>query len=65
MSSSEYFKQFVNERLAAVAEEIFAVFHQSIVGLEEELERNRKLFDATLQPVVKLRATGSLVMPLF
>lgn len=58
MSSAEYLKQFVSDRLAAVAEEIFAVFHKSIVEFEEELGRHQKLFDATWRPVVKLRRTG-------
>lgn len=58
MSSAEYLKEFVRDRLAAVAEEIFAVFHKSIVELEEELGRHRQLIDATLKPVVKVRRTG-------
>lgn len=58
MSSVEHLKQFVSDRLAAAAEEIFAVFHHAIVEYEEELER-RKLFDAAWMPIVKLRREGS------
>lgn len=58
MSSAEYLKQFVNDRLAAAAEEIFAFFYKSIIEYEEELKRHRKLFDATWKPVVTLRRTG-------
>lgn len=58
MSSAECLKQFVSDKLAAVAEEIFGVFHNAIVEYEEELERYRKLFDAAWKPVVKLRRTG-------
>ncbi|XP_075901113.1 uncharacterized protein LOC142900610 [Nelusetta ayraudi] len=57
MSSAECLKQFVSDRLAAAAEEIFTVFLSSIVEYEEELERRRNLFDATWNPVVKLRRT--------
>ncbi|XP_075901115.1 uncharacterized protein LOC142900612 [Nelusetta ayraudi] len=57
MPSAECLKQFVSERLAAAAEDIFAVFQNAIVEYEEELERRRKLFDAAWNPVVKLRRT--------
>lgn len=57
MSSVDYFKQFVSDRLAAVAEEIVAVFHKSIAEFEDELERHRKSFVA-LKPVVNLRRIG-------
>lgn len=58
MPSAEYLKQFVSDRLSAAAEEIFAVFHQSIVEYEEELGRHRQLFGAAWNPVVKLRRIG-------
>lgn len=57
MASGDYLKQFVNNRLAAAAEEIYAVFHTVIVGYEEELERRRTLLDVVLKPVVKLHRT--------
>lgn len=66
MSSAEYFKQFVSDRLAAVAEEIFAVFQKSIVEIvKEELQRQRKLGDVAQKPGVKLRQTGWFATPLF
>ncbi|XP_075888538.1 uncharacterized protein LOC142892334 [Nelusetta ayraudi] len=54
-SSAEYLKELVRDRLAAAAEEIFAVFHRVIVDYEKELEQHRKFFDAAWNPVVKLR----------
>ncbi|XP_045889755.1 zinc finger protein 664-like isoform X2 [Micropterus dolomieu] len=46
MSSVEYLKEFVNERLTAAAEEIFRVFGKTIVlQYEEEIERLRRLLD--------------------
>lgn len=58
MSSAVYLKQLVSDRLAAAAEEIFAVFHKAILEYEEELHRQRKCFSMTRQPVVKLRRIG-------
>lgn len=58
MSSAEHLKQLVRERLSDVAEEIFAVFHKAILEYEEELERYRTCFAATMNPVVKLRRIG-------
>ncbi|XP_075888526.1 uncharacterized protein LOC142892330 isoform X4 [Nelusetta ayraudi] len=55
MPSAEYLKELVRGRLAAAAEEIFAVFHRVIVDYEKELEQHRKLFDAACKPVVMLR----------
>lgn len=54
MSSLEYLKEFVNERLTAVAEEIFGVFKRTIDEYEEELVRQRKM----LAVVRKLEITG-------
>ncbi|XP_036953291.1 zinc finger protein 436-like [Acanthopagrus latus] len=44
MSSVEYLREFVNERLTAAAEEIFRVFKKTIVEYEEEIDRQRRLF---------------------
>ncbi|XP_042367956.1 zinc finger protein 397-like [Plectropomus leopardus] len=55
MSSFGYLKEFVNERLTAAAEEIFGVFHQTIVHYEGELERQRRLLDVVWSPEIKLR----------
>lgn len=58
MPSAEYLKQFVRDKLIAAAEEIFTVFHNTIVEYEEELDRHRKLFDVAWRPGVKIRRTG-------
>lgn len=58
MPSAEYLKQFVCDKLAAAAEEIFSVFHNTIVEYDQELDRHRKLFDVAWRPVVKIRRTG-------
>lgn len=58
MSSAERLKQFVSDRLAAAAEEIFGVFEKTIVQHEEELDRHRRLFNIVWSPVVKLHRTG-------
>ncbi|XP_042370069.1 zinc finger protein 664-like [Plectropomus leopardus] len=50
MSSVEYLREFVNERLTAAAEEIFGVFKRTIVEYEEELERQRRLLDSVWKP---------------
>lgn len=59
MSTVEYLKQFVSGKLAAAAEEIFAVFHNAIAEYEEELDRHRKLLQLAWKPVVKLDRIGS------
>lgn len=58
MSSAENLKRFISDRLAAAAEEIFGVFEKTIAEYEEELDRQRKLFDVVWRPVVKLRRVG-------
>ncbi|XP_075960697.1 uncharacterized protein LOC142964313 [Anarhichas minor] len=54
MSSVEYLREFVNERLSAAAEEIFGVFEKTIVEYEEEIDRQRRLLDIAWKPVIKL-----------
>lgn len=65
MSSLEYFKEFVNERLTIAAEEIFGVFKRTIDEYEEELVRQRKMLDVVWKPEIKLLRTGYklLLMP--
>ncbi|GLD54288.1 zinc finger protein 286A-like isoform X1 [Lates japonicus] len=48
------FREFVNERLTAAAEEILGVFEKTIVVYEEEIDRQRKLLDVVLKPEIKL-----------
>ncbi|XP_037633148.1 zinc finger and SCAN domain-containing protein 2-like isoform X1 [Sebastes umbrosus] len=54
MSSVEYLREFVNERLTAAAEEIFRVFNKTIFEYEEEIDRQRKLLDVVWKPDIKL-----------
>ncbi|XP_074495256.1 uncharacterized protein LOC141769757 isoform X2 [Sebastes fasciatus] len=54
MSSVEYLREFVNERLTAAAEEIFRVFKKTIFEYEEEIDRQRKLLDIVWKPEIKL-----------
>ncbi|XP_074495273.1 uncharacterized protein LOC141769769 [Sebastes fasciatus] len=54
MSSVEYLREFVNERLTVAAEEIFRVFEKTIVEYEEEIDRQRKLLDIVWKPEINL-----------
>lgn len=58
MSSVEHLRDFVNERLTAAAEEIFGVFHRTIVEYEEVIDRQRKLLDVVWKPDIQLHGTG-------
>lgn len=62
MSSIEYLREFVSERLTAVAEEIFRVFDVTIVKYEEEIDRQRRLLDFTWKPELKLQKIGPYVI---
>ncbi|XP_024118281.1 zinc finger protein 32 [Oryzias melastigma] len=48
MSSVHSLKEFISERLTAAAEEIFRQFEKTIVQYEEEMERQRRLLDRSL-----------------
>lgn len=56
MASAEFLKRFVNDRLTAVADEIFVHFQKAIAEYEEELRRQRKLLHIAVSspPVVRL-----------
>ncbi|XP_036953014.1 zinc finger protein 135-like [Acanthopagrus latus] len=54
MSAVECLRDFVSERLAAAAEEIFAVFRKTIVEYEEEIARQCRLLDIVWKPEIKL-----------
>ncbi|XP_040911729.1 uncharacterized protein LOC121193440 isoform X2 [Toxotes jaculatrix] len=54
MSSVQYLREFVSERLTAAAEEIFGVFEQTIVEYEAEIDRQRRLLDIVWKPEIKL-----------
>ncbi|KAI9538480.1 hypothetical protein NQZ68_014224 [Dissostichus eleginoides] len=53
MSSVEFLREFVIERLSAAAEEIFGVFQKTIVEYEEEIKRQRRLLDVVLKPEIQ------------
>ncbi|KAM9810262.1 uncharacterized protein ACB057_004203 [Neosynchiropus ocellatus] len=53
MASVQTLRQFVSDRLAAAAQEIFGVFQQTVSELVDELDRQRK------RPVVRLPSVGS------
>ncbi|KAK2896099.1 hypothetical protein Q8A73_015587 [Channa argus] len=55
MSSVQYLRQFVTERLTAAAEEILGVFAKTIVEYEEEIDRQRRLLDIVWKPEIKLQ----------
>ncbi|XP_033985891.1 zinc finger protein OZF-like [Trematomus bernacchii] len=54
MSSVDFLREFVNERLSAAAEEIFGVFQKTIVNYEEEIRRQRRLLDVVLKPEINI-----------
>ncbi|XP_042343949.1 zinc finger protein 836-like [Plectropomus leopardus] len=54
MSSVEYLREFVNERLTVAAEEIFGVFKQTIFEYEEEINRQRRLLEVIWKPEIKI-----------
>lgn len=58
MSSAEVLREFVNERLAAAAEEIFGVFGRTVAEYEAEIDRQRRLLDLLCKPEIKLHRIG-------
>lgn len=58
MSSVEYLREFVNERLSAAAEEIFGAFKKTIVEYQEEVDRQSRLLDIVWKPEIKLHRIG-------
>ncbi|XP_054599880.2 zinc finger protein OZF [Nothobranchius furzeri] len=57
MSSVQHLREFISERLAAAAEEIFSQFEKTI---EEELEAQRRLLDVSWDPRIRLRRVTEL-----
>ncbi|XP_054881094.1 zinc finger protein 2-like [Poeciliopsis prolifica] len=49
-SSAQQLREFISERLAAAAEEIFSVFQRTVAQYEEELDRQRRLLDGGWRP---------------
>ncbi|XP_029974656.1 zinc finger protein 37-like isoform X2 [Salarias fasciatus] len=54
MSLVQGLREFINERLAAAAGEIFLVFEQTIVQYEEEIDRQRKLLEISCKPQIRI-----------
>ncbi|XP_034397984.1 zinc finger protein with KRAB and SCAN domains 8-like [Cyclopterus lumpus] len=54
MSSVEYLRVLINQRLTAAAEEIFGLLKTTIVEYEEEIDRQRGLLDTIWKPDLKL-----------
>ncbi|XP_029974392.1 zinc finger protein with KRAB and SCAN domains 1-like [Salarias fasciatus] len=53
MGSVQALREFINERLAAAALEIFTVFEQTIVQYGEEIGRQRNLLQNNREPEIK------------
>lgn len=58
MSSVQYLREFVSERLSAAAEEILRVVEITIVEYEKEIDRQRRLLDIVWKPEIKLHRVG-------
>ena len=54
MSAVQHLRELMNERVSAVAEEIFQIFQKTIVEYEEEIDRQRRLRDMIWKPEIKL-----------
>ncbi|XP_028283207.1 zinc finger protein 23-like [Parambassis ranga] len=55
MSAVQSLRDFINERVAAAVEEIFAFFEHTVVQYEQELEHHRRLLERAFKPEVALR----------
>ncbi|XP_044214933.1 zinc finger protein 8-like isoform X2 [Thunnus albacares] len=54
MSSLQFLREFINERLTAAAEEIFQIFQIIISEYQKEIDRQRRLLDIAWKPEIKL-----------
>lgn len=66
MSKIEILRLLINQRLTAAAEEIFSVFGRTIAEYEEEIslskleiDRQRRLLDLSMKPMISLQDDGS------
>ncbi|XP_063325694.1 zinc finger and SCAN domain-containing protein 2-like [Pelmatolapia mariae] len=50
MSSAQYLREFIKERLTAACEEIFSEVQKTIVQYEEEINRQHRLLDISRKP---------------
>lgn len=58
--SADCFREFLNERLAAAAEEIFRAFRRTVVEYEDEIERQRRMLETFCKAEIRLRRIGVL-----
>ena len=58
MSSFNYFREFINERLTAAAEDIYEAFKIIAVEYEDEISRQRRLSEIVWKPQIKLHKIG-------
>ena len=58
MTSVQYLRELMNERLSAAAEEIFRDFQKTIVQYVEEIDRQRRMLDIVWKPEIKLHRIG-------
>ena len=58
MSSDDYLRTFIVERLTVAAEEIFRVIQQKIDGYEAELDHQRSLVGSVRRAQIKLHRIG-------
>lgn len=56
--SKVHFREFINERLAAIAEEIFGAFRKTMVEYEDEIERQRRMLQTFCKPEIRLHRIG-------
>ncbi|KAM9333452.1 uncharacterized protein KZ484_018466 [Pholidichthys leucotaenia] len=54
MSSVQQLREFIKERLTAAAEEILTEFEKAIIRYKEETEHQRRLFNSSWTPKIKL-----------
>lgn len=59
MSSFDYLKAFVNERLTAAAEEIFGVLKKTMVDCEEEIDRQQRSLHDFWRPETTMDRQGT------
>ncbi|XP_019218947.1 zinc finger protein 77 [Oreochromis niloticus] len=57
MSSVQYLREFIKERLTAVCEEIFSEVQKTIVQYEEEINRQHRLLDISRKPDINSHIT--------
>jgi len=58
MYSVECFRTYVNQRLAAAAEEIVGVFQKTIAEYKEEIDRQSRLVEVVRTQEIKIHTIG-------